>query len=398
MDREALVERNRRLASAFHRVSFKQRVRRAALVDLGRLPIPALRDPPDRILLIRPDHLGDVLLTTPALKALRAALPRVELHALVGPWSADVLSAYDEVDTVLTLPFPGFSRSQTTAESPYVMLWKAAQILRQVGYRSAIIFRPDHWWGAMLAKFAGIPQRIGYALPDTLPFLTDKIAHTYQHAVLQSLKLVEPLTGTLKADDASFSFPVDALDRVYVDSYLEGWEIAPSKPMIAIHPGSGTWVKRWNEERWAKVADTLADEHAAAVVITGSDSELGLARRIAAAMTNKPCFMVGDTRVSQLAALYARAKLVMGPDSGPLHLAAAVGTPTVTLFGPADPVEFGPWGSRETHRILASPIGCRPCRVLDWMGDDPQNHPCMGDIDIGQVLDAARRAVHGDVE
>src|SRR5690606_33104094 len=111
-DRQALVERNRKLAEAFHKISFKHRIRRAALYDLGRLPVPARKHVDrERFLLIRPDHLGDVLLTTPAIRALRAARPDAEFHALVGTWSADVLSRFDEIDAVLTLPFPGFSRT-----------------------------------------------------------------------------------------------------------------------------------------------------------------------------------------------------------------------------------------------------------------------------------------------
>jgi heptosyltransferase-2/heptosyltransferase-3 len=95
--------------------------------------------------------------------------------------------------------------------------------------------------------------------------------------------------------------------------------------------------------------------------------------------------------VNQLAALFKRARVVMGPDSGPLHLAAAVGTPTVALFGPADPVEFAQWGAPAKHIILTSDIGCRPCRVLDWNGDDPINHPCIRDITLARVLESARR-------
>ena len=81
--------------------------------------------------------------------------------------------------------------------------------------------------------------------------------------------------------------------------------------------------------------------------------------------------------------------MVLGPDSGPLHLAAAVGTPTVSLYGPADPVEFGPWGSRGKHRVLTSPIACRPCRILDWGDDDLAWHPCLADISVKHVVDAA---------
>jgi len=103
--------------------------------------------------------------------------------------------------------------------------------------------------------------------------------------------------------------------------------------------------------------------------------------------------MVGETDIHQLAALFQQALVVLGPDSGPLHLASAVGTPTVTLFGPADPVEFGTWGSSARHVILASDIACRPCRVLDWGADNPEYHPCMREIEVGQVLESARRVV-----
>ena len=178
-----------------------------------------------------------------------------------------------------------------------------------------------------------------------------------------------------------------------MDAYLEEWGISPEQPIIAIHPGSGTWVKQWNEENWAFVADTLADQLDAVAVFTGSDHELPLVRHILSAMKQRACVMVGETGVGSLAALYSRARLVLGPDSGPLHLAVAVDTPTVALFGPADPVEFGSWGSSDKHRMLWSSIGCRPCRVLDWSGDAPENHPCVREITTASVLEAARKAI-----
>jgi len=111
-------------------------------------------------------------------------------------------------------------------------------------------------------------------------------------------------------------------------------------------------------------------------------------------MKHRPCITAGDTGVGSLAALFERCAIVLGPDSGPLHLAVAAGAPTVTLFGPADPVEFGSWGSSARHAVLSSNIGCRPCRVLDWGGDDPKYHPCVREISTARVLDAARRAMN----
>jgi lipopolysaccharide heptosyltransferase II len=387
------------MTEAFHQLAFRHQVRRQILRQVPKFPIQQLKPPAtERILVIRPDHLGDVLLTTPAIHALRRAKPNAEIHALVGSWSADVLADYPELDRVLTLQFPGFTRAAKRSwRFPYQLLLKSARELHLVGYHSAVIFRHDHWWGAMMAFFAGIPQRIGYDLPDVAPFLTHALPHQHQHAVRQSLRLVENWTGELSDEQVVYRFPVNELDSSYVDGYLDEWGIASDDSVLAIHPGSGTWVKRWDGANWATIADTLAGQLDARVVFTGGDHELPLVREIVERMQSPVCLMVGDTAIGQLAALYARSRLVLGPDSGPLHLAAAVGTPTVALFGPADPVEFRQWGASERHMVLTSDLGCRPCRVLDWGSDAPENHPCVREIKIGQVLEAAHRVTQSDL-
>ncbi|MCU0495891.1 MAG: glycosyltransferase family 9 protein [Anaerolineae bacterium] len=394
MDREALVLRNRAMAQAFHKLPLKHQLRRRLLTAVAKVrftPIPVPKV--ERILLIRPDHLGDVLLTTPAIRALYHARPFSEIHTLVGPWSAQVLANYHEIDQVLTLPFPGFSRNpKETLRSPYELALSASRMLRRIGYTSAVILRPDHWWGALLAHLAGIPQIIGYDLPDTAPFLTDKLPYSHQHVILQNLRLVEYWTGTLRQRDIVYHFPIDPMDKAYIDGYLDEWGVLSK--VICIHCGSGTFVKQWESEKWAMVADTLAEQLNATIVLTGSDAESGIAQQIAAVMQQRPCIIAGDTNIGQLAALFARALVVLGADSGPLHLAAAVGAPTVTLYGPADPVEFGTWGISSKNILLMSEIGCRPCGILDWSVDDPAYHPCVKEITVGRVLEAARRAAH----
>lgn len=400
LDRAGLAQRNRSMAEAFHRQPLKHQIRSWLLHGLATVPTRALRsqrkrETHERILLIRPDHLGDVLLTTPAITALRQANPEAEIHALVGPWSATMLSGYDELDLVITLPFPGFNRADNaTPLSPYQIVVEKARQLRQVGYTSAVILRPDHWWGALLAKWAGIPKRIGYAVPDVEPFLTHTHPFEHRHVVEQNLTLVGHWTGELDPQHTPLRFPFKAADRDFVDSLLSSYGIAHDQPILVIHPGSGTEVKRWQDDNWARVADVLGEQLGATVVFSGGDHELALVRRIADAMQRRSVIVVGETQISQLAALFHRAVIVLGPDSGPLHLAVAVGTPTVTLFGPADPVEFAPWGTTNHHAVLTSDIECRPCRVLDWSGDDLGYHPCVRDITIAQVLDAARRVLH----
>jgi lipopolysaccharide heptosyltransferase II len=396
--RQMLAMRNSAMAEAFHQTPFKHRVRRSMLRAVAQVPftpIPQPRGGVERILLIRPDHLGDVLLSTPAIHALREARPNAEIYMLAGPWSGGLLANYPEFDRVLTIAFPGFSRSpKVSLRSPYEQAVTTSRLLRRIGFTSAVILRPDHWWGAMLAHLAGIPRIIGYDLSDVNLFLTEKIPFRADHAILQNLRLVESWTGAVAQKDIRYEFRFDTTDQAYIDGYLSEWGLKADTPWICIHPGSGTQVKQWNMEKWASVADTLSEQLEAKIILTGGDKEMPLVQQIAAGMTQSPIIMAGDTQVGQLGALFARAKVVLGSDSGPLHLAAAVGTPTVALYGPANPAEFGTWGTPNKHIILTSDIACRPCGILDWSGDDPENHPCVTEITIGRVLEAARLAAN----
>lgn len=394
MDRDTLVIRNRRMAEAFHQPALKHHARDGALKIVSRLPIFMQNTNEKRLLIIRPDHLGDVLLSTPAIRAIKQKRPDITIHALVGEWSADVLANYDEIDMVLTLPFPGFNRNASEpAMNPYMQAIQSASKLRKIGYSSAIIMRPDHWWGAMLAFFAGIRERVGFDLGNVSQFLTNRLPYQRDHMVIQGLRLAEHWTGELQASDAHYEFTVEARDSHYIDNYLEEWGIPREQKLICIHPGSGAWVKLWVEQNWAKVADMLTSQFRAPIIFTGGTSELPLINTITTYMSEKAYVVAGTTNIGQLAALYKRAHVVLGPDSGPMHLAAAVGTPTVTLFGAADPIEFAPWGDARSHAILSSDIECRPCRVLDWHDDKMEYHPCVRDISVGKVLDAARRVI-----
>ncbi|MFN8379228.1 MAG: glycosyltransferase family 9 protein [Anaerolineae bacterium] len=397
MDRETLVRRNRAMAEAMHKAPLKHLVRRVGLRAVSAVPIqPVTPAERSRILLIRPDHLGDVLLATPAMRALRALRPNAEIHALVGPWSAAVLETCDAVDQVLTIPFPGFSRAPNpNLRSPYELAWDTGRKLRLLRYSAALILRPDHWWGALVAWLAGIPVRVGYALPDVDPFLTNRVPYEPIHAVVQNARLIERLTGaTLGEANLPLRYTVTDDDRAWMNGYLSEYELRSDDRLIALHAGAGTMVKLWEPQRWATVADRLARQSSAKVVLTGSEAEIPLTRAIASHMTETPIVMAGDTQIGTLAALLERSALAVGPDSGPLHLAVAVGTPTVALFGPADPNEFRPWGPPMRHLVLTTDIGCRPCRILDWSGDSSENHPCVREISIERVVEAGHRVLN----
>lgn len=367
----------------------------AATRLLSGAQAPSLPTNP-RVLVIRPDHLGDLLLTAPAIRLLRAALPDAHITALVGPWGAGIVQRYPEIDAIRACPFPGFTRQpKGSALAPYGLLVREAIALRGA-YDLAIVLRFDHWWGAWLAQAAGIPHRWGYAIPECAPFLTTAIPYEPgHHEVAQSLGLIEQ--GCQQAGiplpidvPTSLHYTVRSEEEQAVTALLSQHGLEGHRPLIAIHPGAGAPVKLWPASRYAKIADALISSLKAAILITGSRDELDLAWQVAAHMRHDATVLAGETSLGQLAALLARCDLVIGSDSGPLHLAVAVGAPTLHMYGPVDPALFGPWapGDETRHLALTSPRHCVPCNRLDYDLDELTDHPCMAEIEVETVLDA----------
>ena len=363
---------------------------------------PSRPDEAPRILLIRPDHLGDVLLATPAAAVLRDALPGARIDWLVGPWSAEMARLAGGPADILALDFPGFTRRpKRSPVEPYAVLLREAAHLRAIGYDAALVLRPDHWWGAMLAAAAGIPSRFGFGVPECRPFLTDMLPAPVDHVVKANQELAglaaRRFGGTLANDGAILPprFPLSAADADWAASHADSADDA-SAPLVAIHPGTGAAVKNWLPERWAEVARALAETHHARLVLTGGPGEQALIDQVAARLVPRPATLVGATTIGQLGALFARCALVVGGDSGPLHLAAAVGTPTVRLYGPTDVREFGPWPPSGPHVALAAGLSCQPCRdLVSPPCGAREAPPCMRAIDASPVAGAATRLLRG---
>jgi lipopolysaccharide heptosyltransferase II len=358
---------------------------------------PLIRFPSvDRILLIRPDHLGDLLFTTPAIRLLREAFPQARITYLVGPWSQAVIESNPNIDDIALCPFPGFTRrkKRSMLES-YAILVRYARQLRQRGFDLAIILRFDHWWGALLAYLAGIPCRVGYDIAEVRPFLSDIVPYSpHRHEVEQNLTLVEGASGCRwQAGSWLLEFYLTAEDERFAENYLAGHDVGDGDLLIGIHPGAGAPVKLWRNEAWAQVADVLSQRYGAKVILTGSVEESPLCRAIAEEMTTKPIVAAGETSLGGLAAIMARCQLVLGVDSGPLHLAVAMGTSTVHLFGPVDSRAFGPWDDPAHHIVVTSRMDCIPCNRLDYAPAELHQHPCVQNITVEQVLGAVERLI-----
>ncbi len=359
-----------------------------------------------RILLIRPDHLGDLILTTPILQALKSHIPDSHITMMTGPWSSEVVARHPALDRLITCPFPGFQRAPQNALAPYVLLFRTARQLRREHYDLAINLRPDFWWGAALLYLTGIPLSFGYAIQPGTPFLTHPLSFTaVEHATVSNLRLVSAALQTLGHPTLEkpytpalypLYFKPTATEQMWVDEQLQKAGIGHEEPIVVIHPGTGGAVKLWRTEAWAYVADKLATTEIlpqpAHIVLTGSNNERSMLEEIARDMSSQPLLMT-NTTVGQLAALLARARLVLGVDNGPLHMAVAQNTPSLRIFGPTDPHIFGPWGEQERHKVIAATQRCAtcpaiPCGRLDFRPEEIPAHPCVRDITEQQVVQA----------
>lgn len=372
--------------------SLRQTVRLGLLRAAGKLyPVQPRPAAWRKILLVRPDHLGDMLFLTPALHALRQALPAARITVLAGPWGAEVVRHNPDVDAVETCAFPGFERRpKGGVRAPYRLLAATAADLRAARYDVAVILRFDHWWGAWLAAAAGIPWRIGYAWPETRPFLRQAAPYDPgRHEVAQNATLLAALAPGGAFPLGPTRFPLGADDRAWAAEQLAAHDIGPEARLVAIHPGAGAAVKQWPVAAWAEVANRLVELTGCRIVLTGSQGERELTGALASLLQRPAWDAAGATTLGQLAGLYARCAVVLGSDSGPLHLAVAVGAPTVHLYGPVSPAKFGPWGDPARHVVLASRWRCAPCDRLDWPAQALPQHACLAAITPAEVVTAA---------
>lgn len=355
------------------------------------------KDKPARILLIRPDHLGDVLFVTPALKFLREQMPEAHLTMLVGPWGKPVLANNPHVDDIQTLAFPGFTRKPNIAlMSPYLQLRDAARQIRAQHFDTAVALRFDHWWGALLAALARIPHRIGYAVPEVTPFITDVVPYEKErHEVLQNMRLIARIANGREPDVTPQSCPLEfhaaPADAQAAEALLRAHGVDLEERCAVLVPGSGARVKLWREDAWARVAEALNERHRLTCIVVGGADERELAERIATQSAAPIVNLVGQTTLPQLAALFARATVAIGTDSGPMHLSVAMRTPSVHLFGPASARAFGPWGDPARHIALTSGLACIPCNRLDYTAAELPAHPCVRLINERQVLAAVEK-------
>ena len=337
---------------------------------------------PKRILVVKLDHLGDVLLATPVFSNLRQAYPNAELHALTGAWSRVVLEKHPDVNEVLEYNSPTFCR--TGPPTPLRETFRLYQQLHRQKYDLLVELRSD-WRIVCFALLRIAPKRLDRAASQVanklgFPQFTGTHETTRNLDVLHKAGIPTPIQTT--------TFAVTAADERWVSDFLTTLQIDSERPLIALHPGSPIQIKRWMPERYAELADWLIARKRAQILFVGVKDEIPIITEIQGLMQSASINIAGKTTLTQLASILPQCNVFIGNDSGPMHLAAAVGTRTIGLYGPGDPTRFGPVGAM--CQTIRRKTDCPPCPdTACRFGEDG----CMSTIrvtDVIQVLESAQ--------
>src|SRR5438093_2442546 len=349
-------------------------------MDASRFKRLTRPDAVKRILVRGTNWIGDAVLTTPALMAIRKGFPQAKIALLVKPAIAELLHHHPAVDEIVLYRDPG----------PHAGLGgklTLARLLRRGRYDLAILLQ-NAFEAAAITALAGIPNRYGYATDGRWFLLTHRVPLTpkirHKHQAQYYLELLRPLGIPVEPKPPILqTTPGEDAEAI---EHLRAFGVDHKKVLIGLNPGSvyGT-AKRWLPERFAEVADRVAAEHGGVVLIFGGRGEEELGAAIAGMMTAPTIVLSGRTTVRRLMALIKQCRLFITNDTGPMHIATAFGVPTVAIFGPTDPVTTSPFGSR--HELVRHPVDCSPCLLREC----PIDHRCMQGISVEMVHAAAMR-------
>jgi heptosyltransferase II len=235
----------------------------------------------------------------------------------------------------------------------------------------------------------GVRQRIGYATDGRQWMLTEAVRKTSEprHQIHYYLDLAKAVSAA--ADRPSISIEATASERASARQLLAAEGIPTLAPFLVLNPGAAYGsAKRWHQERFAKVADSLAHEMGVHVSIIGSETEHPIAEQVSKMMATRTAILNGKTSLETLIGVLAESKLMITNDSGPMHIAAALGTPTVAIFGPTDETTTGPYGPHA--RIVKHAVECSPCLLREC----PIDHRCMNAVTVDEVCRAAKELVN----
>jgi heptosyltransferase I len=340
------------------------------------------------ILIVKLSALGDVVHTLPALNALRRYYPKAHIAWLVEEAAVELLQNHPALDLLLV------SRRKTWIEGVRSTQWRQharemvdfVRCLRRRYYDMVFDFQTALKGAALIALVRG-GRKIGFGpglphqelsylvLNERIPAISAEV-----HALEQGMIMLE--AAGIPSGPIEYQLPIRVDHCRMAAGLLSEGGIRPDQPFVVINPMAKWETKLWQQHKFAQVADCIRAEFNLPVVFTGGPDDQAYIHTILARMKTKALILSGRTDLMTLAAVLQRAALMITTDTGPMHIAAALGTPTVALFGPTSPGRTGPYGAG--HRVLRADWACSPCfkrRCSDAAA-------CMASISVEQVMAA----------
>lgn len=311
-----------------------------------------------RILIFNVNWLGDVLFSTAAIRNIKRNFPDSYIACIIPPRCESILKGNPHLDEVLI--FDEKSSHKSALEK-----LKFVKLLKSKNFDMVFLLHRS-FSRALICRLAGIPERIGHHTKKRAFLLTKSIMppdRDSMHRIDYYLHIIK--NAGLKIEDNHTEFFISQQDKEFVDDFLNARAVEKNDFLIGINPGGNWLAKRWPKEYWAELADKLISEFGFKVVITGSSSDIALVKSIHKLMKEKAIVATAELNIKQLGALCKRLDLFITADTGPLHIANAVGTKKIiALFGPTHPDITGPV-PRTAVSILRKDVHCKiPCYVV----------------------------------
>jgi lipopolysaccharide heptosyltransferase II len=353
-----------------------------------------------KILFINPFGIGDCLFTTPLIKAVKENFP----NASIGYWCNQrvepVLKNNPHIDKTFALSRGDlkkvFRNSWVEGFLTALDLWRS---LKKEHFDTAIDFSLDHRYG-LVAKFLGINKRIGFNYKNRGRFLTEKAnidGYSQRHIVDYYLQLLSFLGIT--AQEPRLELFIPQSQRDWAKGFFKGAGVEGVDRTVAIAPAGGaSWgkeatFKHWPPERFAALADKIVENYKAKIIIVANSDEKKIAKKMQQAMHSDAIDISGRVTLTEFAALLGEADLLVANDGGPLHMAAALGLKTISIFGPVDDKVYGPYPQSNRHIVVKKDLNCRPCYRNFRIPQCLRNRECIDSISVDEVYEAVQNLI-----
>jgi heptosyltransferase-1 len=344
------------------------------------------------ILIVKLSAIGDVIHTLPALNAVRNYHPDATITWLVEEDAASLVIGHKALNRVIVSKRKRWLKALRSLSllSTLKEVHGFIKVLRDTRYDMILDFQALLKSGILIALARG-HRKIGFGkglehMEHSYIFLNERIPAVDMeiHALTRGMMLLNAIG--IPTNEVEYKLPVSNDDWEKVDELIKRHGLIGVKILIAINPVAKWESKLWPKERFARLADMIIDEYDARIVFTGGPEDRPTIQDVMSAMKRRALNLAGQTTLKMLAALYEKTALVISTDTGPMHLAAAMGTPVVAIFGPTAPWRTGPYGSG--HRVVRADSECSPCFKRQCETID-----CMHQISVDQVFDAVSKII-----